>query len=997
MRKIYSFFSRRVLLTSLALLLFFSFTPLLGQVIFADSVDTISGFSLGSDPVKANYNDTDHQLEISGKGQIDRDKWETMLDQIGGTAGAFPDYKSRWSGQQVDRWGNPYNIVFKGDYDSSIILPKYCQNLFRNFSNNIIFEKRVDARDTADMSYMFDGAKNFNSPIDFNCKSAENMECMFRDCHTLNSPVKLDNTAKVTNMSFMFQEDMNFNQPIEFDCSSVLNMEHMFYICESLNSPVKLNNTGNVTNMAGLFGRCYKFNQGIQYLDTSSVEDMTYMFYSAKAFTGTVNGFDTSNVTSMRGMFYGAESFNNGDDPLDNMNTSKVVDMSEMFKDAKAFNNAGQTLDFDTSKVTNTEQMFRGAEKFNSPFGNNFTTSTVENMKGMFHGAKAFNQPVRFDTSKVKDFGKMFRGAVSFEQDVEFDTSSATNPSAVADIINNTKVKSITLLSTNASSIEGGHTFWNCPNLEYVRVNNLKNDLPLSEMLNNFSTDYYTVVEILSDGTKKFVARNAKDTEYTFPEANKEYEIKVAKAYNVIYDLDGGAGGPANSSKYFGDDIALDAATRAGYAFSGWQYAGQIYQPTDSLTMPDVADDITLVAQWQIQAPTDYTVSYDKNDGSAPVVACDNCHMGDNITVAADAARAGYDFLGWQYNNVLYRQSTTQNSFIMPAGNVTLVAQWQAQAPTEYTVSYDKNDGSAPVVDRDDCQAGDSIAVAADAVRAGYDFLGWQYNNVLYRQSTTQNSFTMPAGDVTLVAQWQAKRDDDDDGGDGEWISVGGGDDETNNDTAVDNSPNSGDGSNGGAADGNGADSTPTFKFPFTDVAQSDWFYSSVLDVYRRGVMLGTSSTLFSPDMATTRGMMITIIFRLSAETPIDGSAQLYYDDVADGKYYSEAVNWGTAKGIVRGYGDRTFKPDQLVTREEFVEMVGNYAKFKGYDMVGADALTRFKDGASVQDYAKDNMSWAIDKGIIKGVSSDLISPMSDATRAQAAAIFSRFIQLFSN
>lgn len=174
---------------------------------------------------------------------------------------------------------------------------------------------------------------------------------------------------------------------------------------------------------------------------------------------------------------------------------------------------------------------------------------------------------------------------------------------------------------------------------------------------------------------------------------------------------------------------------------------------------------------------------------------------------------------------------------------------------------------------------------------------------------------------------------------------------------------------------------------PFTDVKESDWFYESVVYVYEKGLMQGTAATIFSPNQATTRGMIVTILHRLEGK-PEAGSAA--FEDVAPGRYYSQAVAWASENGIVSGYGNGKFGPNDLITREQLAAILFRYVRFKGYDDTPRGDLSQYQDSALIHAYAQEAMSWAVGSGLICGVSDTMIAPGGSAIRAQSAAILTR-------
>ena len=177
---------------------------------------------------------------------------------------------------------------------------------------------------------------------------------------------------------------------------------------------------------------------------------------------------------------------------------------------------------------------------------------------------------------------------------------------------------------------------------------------------------------------------------------------------------------------------------------------------------------------------------------------------------------------------------------------------------------------------------------------------------------------------------------------------------------------------------------------PFTDVASSAWYYEAVAYVYNAGMMTGTNDgTTFSPAMSLTRGMMAQVLYNLEqGNAGIAGS----FTDVADGAWYADAVNWAASKGIVNGYGDGRFGPEDSITREQMALLLYNYANFKGYDLTATTDLAAFTDGDQVSDWALYAMKWAVAEGLIQG-SNNSLNPLGTASRAEVAQILMNFDQ----
>ncbi len=178
--------------------------------------------------------------------------------------------------------------------------------------------------------------------------------------------------------------------------------------------------------------------------------------------------------------------------------------------------------------------------------------------------------------------------------------------------------------------------------------------------------------------------------------------------------------------------------------------------------------------------------------------------------------------------------------------------------------------------------------------------------------------------------------------------------------------------------------------FPFRDVREGVWFHDAVAYVYEKGLMSGTAADVFSPDQSTSRGMIVTILHRL-AGSPDAGASD--FEDVADGQYYARAVAWAAANGVVSGYGDGRFGPNDPITREQLAVILRGYARMNGRDVSAGADLSGYSDAGRISAYARDAMSWACAEGLINGTSADTLTPAGTATRAQAAVILRGFCE----
>lgn len=173
----------------------------------------------------------------------------------------------------------------------------------------------------------------------------------------------------------------------------------------------------------------------------------------------------------------------------------------------------------------------------------------------------------------------------------------------------------------------------------------------------------------------------------------------------------------------------------------------------------------------------------------------------------------------------------------------------------------------------------------------------------------------------------------------------------------------------------------------FIDADRSAWYHDGIHYCVEQGLMVGTSKTTFSPNNATTRGMIVTILWRLEGSPLV--STSLNYDDVKPEDWYGEAVRWADSAGVVTGYGNGKFGPNDTITREQMAAMLWRYAGSPKAD----GRLSSFVDGEQTSDWARPAMIWAVEQGLITGVGNDRLEPRGQATRAQAATILMRFAQ----
>ena len=410
------------------------------------------------------------------------------------------------------------------------------------------------------------------------------------------------------------------------------------------------------------------------------------------------------------------------------------------------------------------------------------------------------------------------------------------------------------------------------------------------------------------------------------------------------------------------------------------------------------------------------------NDGNGTASASHaKAVAGTEITLTA-TPNTGYHFKEWQ---VMSGGVTIKDDkFLMPNGNVEVKAIFEKDAPasTEYTITFDGNDGTPSIGSM--TTTNQKLPSLPSASRSGsYSFDGW------YTKKSGGTKVTMDtvfSANTTVYAHWTYI------GGGGGYNSpvtyytlrfeTGGGSDipsvrEAYN-TYIDLTKYVptwrghtfiGWYSECGLTNKVSGvyltkdmtvyalwrvDENPgTGVNPFTDVSEKDWFYGDVMFVYENGLMLGTSKTLFSPHGTATRGMMATILWRMEGSPAPKGKNS--FTDVEAGKWYADAITWTAENGIFAGYGKDKFGPDDPITREQLAAIFYRYADYKGYDLTVKGNLDKFKDADKITDYAKTAMQWAVGSGLVKGKSGNLLDPQGTATRAEIAAMLHRFIEKY--
>lgn len=183
-------------------------------------------------------------------------------------------------------------------------------------------------------------------------------------------------------------------------------------------------------------------------------------------------------------------------------------------------------------------------------------------------------------------------------------------------------------------------------------------------------------------------------------------------------------------------------------------------------------------------------------------------------------------------------------------------------------------------------------------------------------------------------------------------------------------------------------------SLPFNDVSYGDWYYNAVQFVYSRGIMDGVDYYKFAPNGTITRGMILTMLWRMAGE-PFDMPVTSF-TDVEIGRYYTTAVAWACRNGIADGMGESTFGPNDAITREELVTLMYRYAQYFGHSCIGT-SIEGFADAGSVSSYAYNAMCWAYKAGVVTGTTGSRLNPQGTASRAEAAQMIMSFYSFLNS
>lgn len=180
------------------------------------------------------------------------------------------------------------------------------------------------------------------------------------------------------------------------------------------------------------------------------------------------------------------------------------------------------------------------------------------------------------------------------------------------------------------------------------------------------------------------------------------------------------------------------------------------------------------------------------------------------------------------------------------------------------------------------------------------------------------------------------------------------------------------------------------YSHTFADVYETDWYCGAAEYCFANGLMNGTSENIFSPNLNMTRAMLVTTLYRLAGAPAVSGKTE--FSDIGNSEWYCDAVLWACGNGIVNGFADGTFRPNESITREQTAAILYRYWLLDKSAVGGFREYSQnYRDFDKVSEFAYAPFGWAIENGIIKGTASGYLNPQNFATRAEISAVLMRF------
>ena len=377
-----------------------------------------------------------------------------------------------------------------------------------------------------------------------------------------------------------------------------------------------------------------------------------------------------------------------------------------------------------------------------------------------------------------------------------------------------------------------------------------------------------------------------------------------------------------------------------------------------------------IIARSELLGPVvEGRVTFNSNGGSA-VASVTGLKYGDKLTKPEDPTRTGYQFAGWYRDEELTQPWDFDNDTVTEA-IITLYAKWTQDSGGGGGGGGGGGSGGSPITCSITVKDAENGTVSADKKTAAVNTKvtvkadpmdGYQLKTLTVADSAgslvslTENadgtrSFTMPARNVTVSAVFTER-----------------------------------------ASGGDGQPDQPAQKVDFEDVKEDDWFYPYVQYVVENGLMNGMGENRFGPNIALSRAMLVTTLYRQTGSPAVTGD--MPFTDVPAGQWYTDAILWAARSEIVNGYGKGRFGPNDLLTREQMAAIMQRYAGLQGKDVSKEADLSGYTDAGTISGWALEGMRWANAAGLITGRTETTLVPRGNVTRAETAAILSRYNEM---
>ena len=429
---------------------------------------------------------------------------------------------------------------------------------------------------------------------------------------------------------------------------------------------------------------------------------------------------------------------------------------------------------------------------------------------------------------------------------------------------------------------------------------------------------------------------------FTWDAANKKQE--AWDNTNKVVQVKGGQFSSSVDNDLLADNLTVELKAPAKNPEAPFSY-----HPSQEDAYEAAKGDDTATIQPIKPAAETVTVNFNLNEGEgAPAsVTVDK----DGKLTLPTPTRDGYTFVGWKDANGSVHQAGEE---VTVKDNVTFTAVWEANSTgggvvTRYDVTLADTDNGTITATHKRASKNSTVTITATPDE-GYVVDAMTVTEKdgdkveVTKKDDNKYTFKMPASDVTVKATFKVAP----------------------------------------------TEPEQPSGLPFTDVAKDAWYFPAVEYVFNNGLMNGTTATTFAPNVELNRAMMAAVLYNMEGGPACDKNG--LFSDVADGKWYTDAVNWAASNNIVSGMPDGTYAPDQALTREQMASILYRYAEYKGIDVSARADLSTFNDGTTVSPWAQDVVQWAVAEKLMSGNGNEL-QPKGTASRAQVATVLMNYCE----